>query len=469
MSTADLRGPVGRARWGGVPVPLGGLLVALLAGPVVLLVPTVAAALVVGSALVVLVAVRPVVGAYLLLALTPLIAGMDRGAVLPVLRPSEAIAGVAIAGLLARGAFEVARGAPLRVRATSVDWALLAFAFAGSVIPLLWVVARGKTVSPDDLLYALQLWKYVAVYLIVRVSVRSEAQVRRCLVISIAVACVVGVLAMLQSLGVLGVQALLEALYTPGDETVGVEGLRGTSTLGSSLAVADVMVYTLAIIGAWAVRPGSPRGRLLAAGALCLLGALGAAQFSGYIALAVAVLALGLVTGRAWQFLTWSLLALPFAAAAMWPVIGERLSGFDSNAGLPSSWVGRWENLTTFFWPRLGDFNWLLGVQPSARIAAPESWRDWIWIESGHTWLLWSGGVPFLVAFFVFVWCAMRLAGRASAEREDAVGIAAAAAFTALCVLSVTMVLDPHVTLRGSADLLFGLIALSLVARRAPP
>lgn len=447
-------------------VALGGMLAALLAGPLTLLLPGVAVVLIAGVTAVALVAIFPPFAAYLVLAATPLIAGMDRGSVLPVLRPSEAVAGVVIAGLLARGLFEIANGAPLRARVTKVDGALVGFALAGSVLPLLWMLARGKTMTGDDVLYAFQVWKYVAVFLIVRVSVRRESEVRRCLWISLGAACIVGVLAILQSLSLFGIPGLLTGVYAPGQDVAEFDIARGTSTLASSLAVADVMIYSLAISATWAVHCKRARGPLLAVGLLCLFGTVASGQYSGFLAIPIAILALGLITGRLGQLVVLSLCALPFAAAAMWPVISTRLSGFDSNAGLPSSWIGRWENLTDFFWPELANFNWVLGVQPSARLPAPESWREWIWIESGHTWLLWSGGVPFLLAFFVFVWCALRATATVARTRSDGIGIAAVAAFTSLCVMSVLMILDAHITLRGSADLLFSLVALSLVGWR---
>jgi len=414
-------------------------------------------------------ALHPPAAAYALLALTPLTVGIDRGVLLPLLRPSEALLGVVAAGLVARGLVAVARGAPVRLRLGAVDWALLAFAYAGSVLPLLWMVARGREVSADDLLYASYVWKYAGIYALVRVSVRSEAQVRTCLWVILAAGAVVGAVAVAQSLGVSAVSAVLGTWYS-GGETTG--GGRGASTLSSPLAVADVMVLNLAIAAGLALRGERHRVLLAAAMLTFALGVVAASQVSGALALAVAVLVVGVASGRPRAFL---LSALPVTAAAallLWPVLGRRLGEFESLYGLPRAWVGpdgRLQNLETFFWPELfSDLNWLTGVRVAARVPAPEGWRDWVWIESGHTWLLWSGGVAFLVACFVFLGLGIRAVAPIARARTDAVGVAALASLAALWIHVVVMAFDVHLTLRGSADLTFALLPLALVAARRP-
>ena len=174
----------------------------------------------------------------------------------------------------------------------------------------------------------------------------------------------------------------------------------------------------------------------------------------------VAIVAIGMVFRRSDVPVALVLLAV----AAAWPlrsVIAKRLSGFDQASGLPESWVGRLNNLQNYFWPRLfSDYNYLLGVQPSARVPSPQSLAlPWVWIESGYTWLLWGGGVPLLAGFVLFVWVAVRSSWRMT-QRPDAWGVCATAVFVAVPVVAVLMVFDPHITYRGSGDLLFMLLAV---------
>jgi hypothetical protein len=414
-------------------------------------------------ALAVLVFAKPAAVAYLLLGVTPLVAGLDRGELIPFVRPHEALALLLGSLLVIRGAVRIARGARTWPKVRPLELAMFGLAMTSSVLPVLWLLARGLEPTMDDLLHALTLWKYFGLYVIVRSSVRTEQEVARCLWVALGSAGVVAVVAILQSLQVLGVPELLATHYAPFGNERAVANERGTSTLASSIAVADLMAYTLAISLAWLLRGAHRRGVLVGISLLLAAGALGSGQFSGAIALLLSVVAVGWISGQLTRALAVVGPAGALGALLLWPVIQTRLSGFDSPDGLPHSWVGRLENLRTYFWPELfSDWSFLLGVRPSSRLAATESWRDWIWIESGHTWLLWAGGLPLFAAFVAFVWIALRDLSRVARQRSDAIGVAGIAGFAAVCVLTALMVIDQHLTLRGSADLLFPLLALAL-------
>ena len=138
---------------------------------------------------------------------------------------------------------------------------------------------------------------------------------------------------------------------------------------------------------------------------------------------------------------------------------------------LPLSWVDRLYNLRTFFWPVLfSDYNWILGVRPTPRVAAPSKVGGFIWIESGYTWLLWCGGIPLLASYIAFAAAVLRKSW-AYVRRADAAGIVATAVAAAMCSQVVLMSFDPHLTFRGSGDAFFLLLPLirKLPARRASP
>jgi hypothetical protein len=422
-----------------------------------------------GLGLVTVAYVHPPAAAYLVLIATPLTAGFPRGLVVPLLRPHEALALVVGTGVAVRALVQLRTAYRLPVRPGRVDVAFLLLACTGSVLPLLWMVTRGLTPTQEDLLYASAFWKFYALYLLVRVSVTTEHEIRRALHVSIAAAAVVAVVAILQSLDLAGVPDLLARLY-PAEDGTGLAAGRGSATLGSSISVGDVMAFHVAICLALLLHARGARRRLLALTALFAVGTLASGQVSGVIALAVCVVVVAVRGGQVKRLLLILGPAGLLGAVLLRPVIDQRLASRDISTGVPQSWHVRYENLRLYVWPDLfADRRWLFGVRPGARIEVDTPWGHELYIESGHTWLLWTGGVPLFVAFLWFMWVAVRATASVARSRRDAVGVAATASLASLLAVFVLMAFDPHITMRGAADLLFALLALSLAAPSPSP
>jgi hypothetical protein len=446
------------------------LFVAVGAGAGVTVRPKLTVAICAALAVMVWVAARPALAGYLVIGVTPLVAGIDRGHVVPVLRPSEALALLVGAVLAARALIMWRSGAARTPRLSPVEWAIVAMAVCNSVVPMIWMVARREPITQDDILYALVLWKYAGIYLIVKTSIRTRAQVARCLWLAIGSGAAVAVIAILQSLHLFGVPALLASYYAPFGYTGALEHARGSSTLALPAATADLMILCLAITaGMWRKLPRR-RVLLSAAAALFAMGALAAGEFSSAIGLIVGICALALITNYP-RLLS---LLVPLAGAAvifLRPVIAARLSGFDSVSGLPVSWTGRLHNLQSYFWPKLfSDWNYLFGVRPSARVPVSYQATGYVWIESGYTWLLWGGGIPLLIAFFYFARTTLRMGWQGFYDDGGPPGVAALAVFVIVTVICVVMIFDPHLTYRGIAEEFYALLALAgmAVTRRRP-
>jgi hypothetical protein len=418
--------------------------------------------------LVVVIAAAPVTGAFLWLFVGPLIVGVARGPGLMGLRPNEALLLVAAAGIGLRIIWQMARGERFMPRIGAIDISIVMLVITGSILPLVFRYGRGMDVSTDDFLYALVFIKYLILYALFRLAVTTPRQVETCLKIALISGVSVAIIALLQVKGLFGVPDLLHRYYdSPFEGLVGPSTQRGTSTIASSFGLADMMAMCLAITMAWLSLRGRHYPVLWLAGAMLLAGCIAAGSFSGIIGLGVVVFAVGHVTRRLLAQLALLVPAAALSLAVFWQVIAARLAGFDRYQGLPRSWIGRLENLERFFWPEVfSGFNWLLGVRPAARVAAPETWRNWVYIESGHTWLLWTGGVPLLIAFLCFSWIVCRDLRSVALADLGPVGVAAAAGFASAVMIFVLMLFDPHLTVRGSADLFFPLLALSLVVHR---
>lgn len=428
---------------------VGGIsLVLLLAGPVL-----------------VVVVLRPAFGAYLFLFANPLIVGIARGDTIPLVRPNELLMALLLLALAIRVPARILSGITPRPSVNAVDIALLGLVVTGSLLPPVWREIRSLPLTLDDILYAIVLCKYLALYWFFRQSVTTRQQVLGCLVASLSSGAIVAVVAMLQVNKLFGVPEFLFQVYD--SPFTGFEGPvtgRGTSTIASSFGTADVMIINLLICLAL-LKALQWRSWLLGGAAVVFLaGTIAAGAFSGFIGLGIALITFAVIARQLGRLFIAGLPVMVLAVMLFWPVVAGRLAGFDRPSGLPRSWEGRLANLRDFFLPEIfSGTNWLTGVRPAARVPAPEPWRDWVYIESGYVWLMWIGGLPFLLAFGCLVAVAAGWLWPLARHRDDAHGSVAAVTLSYLVLIAALMLLDPHLTVRGSADLFFPLLALAML------
>jgi hypothetical protein len=370
--------------------------------------------------------------------------------------------------LILRAVVRLPNGWRPRIRVSRLEATLLLMAVANSVLPICIMVLRGRTVEPDDISYALVLWKYLAVYLLVRLTVKTDRELGWCLWASVLTASVVGIVGFLQALDLLGVRHLLLTYWVPFGHDGALANPRGGSTLALPAATADLMILNLALVGGLWWKDRRHGAVLSGIAVVCVLGVLAAAEFSSALGLLVAAFCIALAVRRL-DLLRFVPIGVGAAAVLVWPVIAHRLAGFQGPTGLPISWTTRLVNLETYFWPQLfSGWNPWLGVRPAARVVDTYQGTGFVWIESGYTWLMWGGGVTLLAAYLWFVRVGTRLTWAACRPLVTYRSVAALAAFTGIVTTTLLMVFDPHITYRGSADLLFALLALVAVGRASP-
>jgi peptidoglycan biosynthesis protein MviN/MurJ (putative lipid II flippase) len=409
---------------------------------------------------------RPVIAAYLLVFLTPLVVGLNAGLVVPGLRVNEGLMVVVGLGVGLRWLVNVRTGEVRWPRINAVDVSLLALCVFSSVVPLTMMLVRQRQITSDDILYAIVLWKLFAEYVIVRLAVTTREQALRCLVLLLAASAIVALVGIAQ-VGLPPVNGVLNRLISTGGTAAVESSNHGSSLLGLSAATADLAILSIGVAIAMISRGYPHRPWLAGLAILNVLAVFAAAEFATIIGLVIAVVALMVLT----RYIKLAAYAVPVAVLGgvlLWPVLSTRLAGFQSSTGLPQSWLIRIINLRTYFWPVLfSDSNWILGVRPSARILNGTRTGGYVWIESGYTWLLWGGGIPLLASYIAFAVSVLRR-GWAFARRADPAGVAATAVAAAMCAQVALMALDPHLTYRGSGDELFMVLALvrALPARR---
>lgn len=409
---------------------------------------------------------RPAVAAYVIIGITPLVVGIDRGRLVPLMRVNEALTFFLVGVLCVRACVQRRAWDLRNLRLDPVSRSFVWFALAASLIPIVFMVLRGRAIEMDDLTYAAVMWKFLLLYAVIRVTVRSDREVTFALWVSLVAGVLVGVIGILQSLDLLGVRAMLEPLFAPFGYTDVVQSARAGSTVGLPAATADLMVLNLVIVLGLVCRRPALAWCLAPIALVFVVAVFSAAEFSSVLGMVVAVVCAAIRMRRT-DLLKWAVLAMPVAVIGLWPTIAPRIADFSSLHGVPTSWLVRYHNLVTYFWPQITDgSNFLVGVRPAARVPVDGAF-GFIWIESGYLWLLWGGGLPLFVAFCWFVWSGLQATGPAARVLTAPSSVAALAAYAGLVSCVVLMTFDPHITYRGSADALFGLLALSACGTRA--
>ena len=402
-----------------------------------------------------LVAWRPVLATYLYLATLPFIAGIERGTLLPLVRPNEALLVVLTAGVLAGGYLRIVRGAVPQVRFRPLDIPLALFVLLGTAWPIIMMLVRGVLPAGPDIMATLPLCKLAALLLLVRLTVCTQTQVLWCIRLIVGGAVGIAVIAVLQTLSFGPVLALLRVI----DPEAGYMNQRGWATLASPIATGDYILIGVTLLVTAAVRGLVGRYTKIVAGFVLVTGLLAAGQFSTWLG---ALLIGGLICWREPRAKQAALRLVPMIAVATLvgsPALRGRLGDFSGGAS-PRSWQMRWDNLTYLYFPDLfGHGGFLLGVSPSSAVVPPDTWRDIVWLESGYLQLLWVGGIPLLVAFGVLTVALVKFTNRLR-PRCDGIGACASALFIAWWMIAVLLALDPHLFLRGSGDLFFTLIGI---------
>jgi hypothetical protein len=116
---------------------------------------------------------------YVIIAAAPWVVGFARDQVLPLLRVNEALLAVLLLVLAARW-LVYSRRIVLRLR--SFDYVMVMFGF---LLPLIAQFVRLKPLGFDDVMYAAVFLRLALLYTLIRVTIRTQAQVRTALTLSV--------------------------------------------------------------------------------------------------------------------------------------------------------------------------------------------------------------------------------------------------------------------------------------------
>ena len=223
-------------------VPVGLLVLATTRTPLALVIAGLAGLVLFGVT-----AWRPTVGCLFLVVAVPVSAGLGRGTVLPLVRPSEALMAVVIAGTLVHEL-------PIRRRLgySPLDLAVTAFAIGGTLVP--WAVLFLGRASLDTALWTTVLApiQYLVIFLLFSRLNLSSGSLRLLFILQLAVGTVLAIIGLAQLANLPGVRDFITNTYPIGGGGVDICQFgvcRPTSLLEhwSSYGAYAVLTYTIAL------------------------------------------------------------------------------------------------------------------------------------------------------------------------------------------------------------------------------
>ncbi|HEV3235133.1 MAG TPA: O-antigen ligase family protein [Candidatus Dormibacteraeota bacterium] len=340
-------------------VPLGLIALATTKTPLTLVVGGLVALVLLGVT-----AWRPTVGLLFLVVAVPLTAGLGRGTILPLARPSEALMAVVIVGTLVH---EI----PIRRRLgySGLDVAVLAFAVGGSVVPWAVLFLDRQAFGTDTWTAVLAPMQYLVIFLLFSRVQMSGRTLKLLFGLQLAVGTLLAIIGLAQLAALPGVREFIAATYPYGGGGINIcqYGVcRPTSLLEhwSSYGAYALLTYTIAL--ALVSTPGSGfSSRWLP----LVIGANAVAVFASQTQAAIIGLALATLLVFAHRRhvprqLLIAFLALVIGVGLFWPQIQARVE--QQLVGQGSGGLATPESLQTrdrywneFFLPVVTDHIWV--------------------------------------------------------------------------------------------------------------
>lgn len=463
---APLLGPTARFRHP-APVAAGCALgAAVMVGAGVAYGPMAAAAALVAAIGAFVVLVRPLAGAYVLVAVVPVVSGLRRDLPVPGLRLSEVLI-TGLAGLLLV-TVQTARARPWAL----VDWLALAYAAATLLLGGYDLLDRGAQLTAATIGTLIGPFQFLLLYRAVLSVIRTDEERRRAIGLLLLASVPVSLLTLAQYAGVGGLSSMLEnvtgsaqLMAHAAQEDIGV---RMTGPFQHWQMLAGYL-FVICVICAAALlarsRPLMPRGVVAAVFALALAAMVATGTFVTVIGVAAAALILGGWYGRIERVVAGLGAAGLTALLTFGPLIQERFAytfvtapGADRSWFMPQSVAYRIDLWSDQLLPALSG-RWLTGFGPDLPPGL-----SFQFTESMYLTLLFRGGVPLLLLYAGFMLALGAVALRIGRGADPLSALIGRSVFAIVALLGVLHLLEPYFVTTGLPHLVWILAALAVSA-----
>ncbi len=441
---------------------LGHTLLACLVGVIIGLLLLVSPWLALGATLGVIVCItalsKPILLCYLTIGAVALTSGIERGKLIPILKPNEAVllfsAGIAFIVILTRKTYQ-------SINLHLISPAIIMLIGGTILIPGISYLIRGTTLTIQDGLTLLAPLQYVLLFWLFTYLPRNNVERRRIIQLMLLCGAVVAAVGLLQGARFGFVTDLLHKWYGSVHETKAATVGRITSLMSAWNVLGIFLMVNLLITWAFGISRPSDLGRVTIAivMALCTVCLLVSGSYAGAIGL---VLGIGIITvllrgiNRKTIILFMGLASVFLLATILFkPLIQERLNAqFGYGGAVPESLIYRFKVWREIYLPAVQQ-NLLWGINPT--VPTTFSWR---YTESQFLTLLFSFGLVGLIAFLAWIGITLTWLFHRFRQHNGMLKSVTAITIAILLVLSAAGFTNAVFTYSGTADYVWIILAL---------
>jgi hypothetical protein len=438
-------------------------LVGVVIGSLVLFSPWIALAITLGIVLCIAALSKPVLLCYIVIAAAALTSGMERGELIPLLRPNEAFlllcAGIAFTTVLTRKSDK-------NINLHPFGLAIIFLVGGTMLIPAISYLLRRTPLTFQDILTFLAPLQYVLLFWLFTYLPANNLERRRIIQLMLFCGAIVAAIGLLQGARIGFVTDLLHKWYGSTHEMRAVDYGRVTSLMSAWNVLGIFLMVNLFI--AWAFGISRPvdlgTGLIAFAIGICIACLILSGSFAGLIGavLGISILTFLLngVNKRTIMLFLVLLVVILSVIVFFKTLIDERLNQQFGYGGLvPQTLVYRFKIWQEIYWPAVQK-NILWGINPT--IPTTYSWQ---YIESQYLALLFSFGLIGLFAYLLWIGITVAWLIHRFRQHHGLLKPVTAIAITTILVLSVAGFTNAVFTYSGTADYLW--ILLALVASNA--
>ena len=410
-----------------------------------------------------IVVLRPLWILYGLVFFLPLISGVERGKLVPMLRPNEPLLLITMV-MFILSPKKIKRN----IESIRIGLVIMLYLLFGSVVPLLVYFLRGGAVDYSSLMPFLAPWQYLVLYSLIIAFDVTAAQARRCLQLLTLAGVIIALVAILQMMRVKVVTSILATYYYSG-HLMRVEKWgypRTTSLLANWHGTGIFLSFSVLVLLAYHVG-GSRLFRSWIAGpflVLLIAGMITTTSITSLVVLILGVIVILLASkGGAKRLLFFIPVLLLMTSFVFSDQISAQLDKQFANrhSFAPKTITYRIENWHEKFLPIIENY-WLFGYGPKS----PEDLVGVPSEDSQFVYMLLKGGILYVIAFLLFMISATR---RLWYFYRHATSPQVRALFLAAVTLFVTIIpacfLQAYMTYSGVAEYLWILLGLSVAVQ----